>query len=66
VATLLADARTGSAFPTVVSMAPPRTLGDVGYVVLEADAQHGKYLLEQAEKYFFGEGVGNPEGFRPH
>ena len=31
-----------------------------------ADAQHRKYLMEQAEKYFFGEGVGNPEGFRPH
>ena len=23
-----------------------------------ADAQHRKYLMEQAEKYFFGEGVG--------
>lgn len=34
VATLLADARTGSAFPTVVSMAPPRTLGDVGYALM--------------------------------
>ncbi len=31
-----------------------------------ADAQHRKYLAEQAEKYFFGEGVGAPEGFRPH
>lgn len=28
-----------------------------------ADAQHRKYLMEQAEKYFFGEGVGNPQGF---
>ena len=31
-----------------------------------ADAQHRKYLAEQAEKYFFGEGVGAPEGFVPH
>ncbi len=30
-----------------------------------ADAQHRKYLMEQAEKYFFGEGVGAPEGFKP-
>ena len=31
-----------------------------------ADPQHRKYLMEQAEKYCFGEGVGAPEGFRPH
>ena len=31
-----------------------------------ADAQHRKYLMEQAEKYFFGEGVGAPQGFVPH
>ena len=31
-----------------------------------ADAQHRKYLMEQAEKYFFGDGVGAPDGFRPH
>lgn len=34
VATLLADDRAGSAFPTVISMAPPKTLGDVGYALM--------------------------------
>jgi Fe-S cluster biosynthesis and repair protein YggX len=28
-----------------------------------ADAQHRKYLMEQCEKYFFGDGVGAPQGF---
>jgi Fe-S cluster biosynthesis and repair protein YggX len=28
-----------------------------------ADAQHRKYLMEQCEKYFFGEGVSAPDGF---
>ncbi len=31
-----------------------------------ADAQHRKYLMEQSEKYFFGEGVGAPDGFKSH
>jgi Fe-S cluster biosynthesis and repair protein YggX len=30
-----------------------------------ADAQHRKYLMEQAEKYFFGEGNVTPSGFVP-
>lgn len=30
-----------------------------------ADAKHRKYLMEQCEKYFFGEGLGAPEGFVP-
>ncbi len=30
-----------------------------------ADAQHRKYLMEQAEKYFFGEGVAAPDGYVP-
>jgi Fe-S cluster biosynthesis and repair protein YggX len=28
-----------------------------------ADAQHRKYLMEQCEKYFFGDGVAAPQGF---
>ena len=31
-----------------------------------ADPSARKYLSEQTEKYFFGEGVGAPEGFKPH
>lgn len=31
-----------------------------------ADAKHRKYLMEQCEKYFFGEGVGAPQGFVAH
>lgn len=34
VATLLSDPKAGSAFPTVVSNAAPKTLGDVGYSVM--------------------------------
>ena len=34
VATLLADPRAGAVFPTVISMEPPETLGDVGYAVM--------------------------------
>lgn len=34
VATLLTDPKAGASFPTVVSDAPPRTLGDVGYAVM--------------------------------
>jgi len=30
-----------------------------------ADAKHRKYLMEQCEKYFFGEGLSAPEGFVP-
>lgn len=30
-----------------------------------ADAQHRKYLMEQGEKYFFGDGVATPQGFVP-
>jgi Fe-S cluster biosynthesis and repair protein YggX len=30
-----------------------------------ADAKHRKYLMEQCEKYFFGEGLNAPEGFVP-
>lgn len=30
-----------------------------------ADAKHRKYLMEQAEKYFFGEGVSTPQGYVP-
>lgn len=30
-----------------------------------ADAAHRKYLMEQAEKYFFGEGNVTPGGFVP-
>ena len=34
VATLLADDKAGSAFPTVISTQPPRTVGDVGYALM--------------------------------
>ena len=34
VATLLADPGAGAVFPTVISMEPPETLGDVGYAVM--------------------------------
>lgn len=34
VATLLADDRAGTVFPTVISREPPKTLGDVGYAVM--------------------------------
>jgi ceramide glucosyltransferase len=34
VATLLSDDKAGSAFPTVISTQPPRTLGDVGYALM--------------------------------
>ena len=34
VATLLADSGAGAVFPTVISMEPPETLGDVGYAVM--------------------------------
>ena len=34
VTTLLSDERIGAAFPTVVSTATPRTLGDVGYALM--------------------------------
>ncbi len=30
-----------------------------------ADAKHRKYLMEQCEKYFFGDGLSAPEGFVP-
>lgn len=30
-----------------------------------ADAKHRKYLVEQCEKYFFGDGLSAPEGFVP-
>jgi Fe-S cluster biosynthesis and repair protein YggX len=30
-----------------------------------ADAKHRKYLIEQCEKYFFGDGLSAPEGFVP-
>ena len=30
------------------------------------DAKTRSFIAAEMEKYFFGEGVGNPEGFRPH